>query len=351
MLALAALPALRRTDSLRAPAIAVGAFLGLIAVAGIAAFTDPSIVPRLPAGGHPRRRRLPRPRRRLLPRRRPPRRPHLHADAPHIRPARRRRRDLARLRARSRPPAPGRQLGVVDRPRARAARRHARRRPDRAGPAYAAAVAPASSATCALPRSSPPRRRSSAGACVRSCCASRAKDRSTEEHTRRVAELAVQIGEQLGLAGAPAAAACPRRAAARHGQARGARSHPRQAGPAQRRGIRRHPPHPAWGRELLSELGGFPPLVFRLVESHHERLDAAATPIGRAAGELGSRSASSRSQMSTTPSPPRASTAPRGRRRAFRLLADEAGVAFDPRCVDALERLVGVAGPELRLAA
>ena len=57
MLALAALPALRRTDSLRAPAVAVGAFLGLIAVAGIAAFANPSIVPKLPQAGSPRRRR------------------------------------------------------------------------------------------------------------------------------------------------------------------------------------------------------------------------------------------------------------------------------------------------------
>ena len=44
--------------------------------------------------------------------------------------------------------------------------------------------------------------------------------------------------------------------------------------------------HPAWGRELLAELGGFAPPVLRLVEGHHERLDATGYPHGRAAGDL-----------------------------------------------------------------
>jgi hypothetical protein len=37
--------------------------------------------------------------------------------------------------------------------------------------------------------------------------------------------------------------------------------------------------------------------------------------------------------------------------RALSLLREETGVAFDVRCVAALERLVDVPGPELRLAA
>ena len=60
--------------------------------------------------------------------------------------------------------------------------------------------------------------------------------------------------------------------------------------------------HPGAGRELLAELGGFPPLVLDLVESHHERLDgrgypnrADARPTRRAsAGASTSARASSR---------------------------------------------------------
>jgi len=38
--------------------------------------------------------------------------------------------------------------------------------------------------------------------------------------------------------------------------------------------------HPSAGRELLTEIGGFPPLVLDLVESHHERLDGRGYPDG-----------------------------------------------------------------------
>ena len=96
----------------------------------------------------------------------------------------------------------------------------------------------------------PTKRRSSASHVHALMLRLAAKDPSTEDHTRRVAALAVQIGEQLGLPERPAAAARPRRAAARHGQAGGARSHTQQAGPAQRRGIRRHPPAPRLGSRV-----------------------------------------------------------------------------------------------------
>ena len=46
------------------------------------------------------------------------------------------------------------------------------------------------------------------------------------------------------------------------------------------------PATPGWGRELLAELGGFSPLVLRLVEGHHERLDASGYPHRRGAGDL-----------------------------------------------------------------
>ncbi|MFZ1997430.1 MAG: HD domain-containing phosphohydrolase, partial [Solirubrobacteraceae bacterium] len=104
------------------------------------------------------------------------------------------------------------------------------------------------------------------------------KDPSTEGHTRRVALLAVAIGERLGLA---------------EGRLRqlalGGLLHdvgklsvpneilnkPGRLTDAEFAEIRRHP---GAGRELLNELGGFPPLVLDLVESHHERLDGDGYP-------------------------------------------------------------------------
>ncbi len=44
--------------------------------------------------------------------------------------------------------------------------------------------------------------------------------------------------------------------------------------------------HPADGRHLLSELGGFHPLILDLVELHHERADGTGYPHGRTHEEL-----------------------------------------------------------------
>ena len=53
LLALSAHPALGRTDDLRLPGLAVFTFLAAIAVAGAVAFANPSVVPRLPQAGSP----------------------------------------------------------------------------------------------------------------------------------------------------------------------------------------------------------------------------------------------------------------------------------------------------------
>ena len=90
-----------------------------------------------------------------------------------------------------------------------------------------------------------------------------AKDPSTEDHTRRVATLAVRIGERLGLA--------ERRLRL---LALGGLLHdigklavpdailnkPASLSDDEYAVIRQHP---TWGRELLAELGGFPPAVLR----------------------------------------------------------------------------------------
>src|SRR5207302_5114600 len=100
-----------------------------------------------------------------------------------------------------------------------------------------------------------------------------AKDTSTEEHTRRVALLAVEIGEQLGLS--------PTRL---RSLAIGGLLHdigklsvpesilqkPESLDEDEYAVIKLHPER---GRELLNELGGFDESIGRLVLDHHERLD------------------------------------------------------------------------------
>ena len=117
-------------------------------------------------------------------------------------------------------------------------------------------------------------------ASARSWSGSAAKDTSTEEHTRRVAMLAVEIGEQLGLS--------PTRL---RSLAIGGLLHdigklsvpesilqkPDSLDDDEYAVIKLHPER---GRELLNELGGFDESVGRLVLDHHERLDGSGYPRG-----------------------------------------------------------------------
>jgi HD-GYP domain-containing protein (c-di-GMP phosphodiesterase class II) len=99
--------------------------------------------------------------------------------------------------------------------------------------------------------------------------------------------------------------------------------------------------HPGAGRKLLAELGGFPPLVLDLVESHHERLDGGGYPNRIPAGELDVAV-----RILTVADVYDALTADRVYReawpseRAIALLEDETGTAFDPECVAALRELL-----------
>jgi HD-GYP domain-containing protein (c-di-GMP phosphodiesterase class II) len=175
------------------------------------------------------------------------------------------------------------------------------------------------------------------------------KDPSTEEHTRSVAALAVRVGERLGL---PAGRlrllalggllhdmgklAVPDRILRKPG-----------ALTDEEFGVIRG--HPVWGRELLNELGGFPPLVLDLVEGHHERMDGAGYPNRSPAGELPLEV-----RILTVADVYDALTADRVYReawpaeRALALLEDESGSAFDPACVVALRDVVATA-PAWRL--
>jgi hypothetical protein len=112
-----------------------------------------------------------------------------------------------------------------------------------------------------------------------------AKDVSTREHTRRVAQLTVKVGQELGLRGnrlrrlavaallhdvgklqVPDAILCKAGALT----------------PAEFAVIKRHPGD---GEALLTHIGGFADEA-PLVRSHHERLDGSGYPDGLRGGEL-----------------------------------------------------------------
>ena len=167
------------------------------------------------------------------------------------------------------------------------------------------------------------------------------KDRSTEGHTRRVATLAVRIGERLGLP------ADRLRLLALGGLLHdmgklsvpdAILNKPGTLTDEEFDVIRRHP---GAGRELLTELGGFPPLVLDLVESHHERLDGRGYPNRAKAGKLDLEV-----RILTVADVYDALTADRvyreawTPRRALTLLDEETGTAFDAICVAALHAVV-----------
>jgi HD-GYP domain-containing protein (c-di-GMP phosphodiesterase class II) len=112
------------------------------------------------------------------------------------------------------------------------------------------------------------------------------KDTATEGHTRRVAMLAVQVGEALGLAR-------PRlRRLALGGLLHDMGKLSVRSAVLQKPGalddgefaeIRRHPEA---GERLLRDLGGFHPGVRGLVLDHHERLDGSGYPRGLKGDEL-----------------------------------------------------------------
>ena len=177
------------------------------------------------------------------------------------------------------------------------------------------------------------------GARVRALLVSLAeKDAATEGHTRRVAMLAVQVGESLGL---------PRRRLRQlalggllHDMGKlsvpsAVLSKPGPLDDAEFAEIRKHPEA---GERLLRVLGGFAPGVLRLVLDHHERLDGTGYPRGLAGDELDVETrilavcdvydalVSDRVYRSAWTSD-----------RALALLRDER--QFDQTCVAALERL------------
>lgn len=169
-----------------------------------------------------------------------------------------------------------------------------------------------------------------------------AKDAYTEEHTRRVALRAVQVGEELGLP--------PERL---RDLAVGGLLHDigkltvpdailKKPGPLTDEEFGVVMRHVHTGPALLRELGGFPDMVHRLVRGHHERLDGSGYPRAvpgdpipvdvciLAVCDVYDALISERVYREAWP-----------HERALEHLRDGAGRLFDPACVDALDRVLG----------
>ncbi len=167
------------------------------------------------------------------------------------------------------------------------------------------------------------------------------KDAYLERHTRAVALLAVQVGEQLGLS-----------ATRLRSLAIGGLLHDIGKLSLPDRILQKPAPltdeefavirlHPVNGDALIVQLGGFPAVVRRLVLNHHERLDGNGYPNG-----LGEQGLDLETRILTVCDVYDALTSKRVYRdawtqeRALALLHSESGSAFDPACVTALETIL-----------
>jgi HD-GYP domain-containing protein (c-di-GMP phosphodiesterase class II) len=174
------------------------------------------------------------------------------------------------------------------------------------------------------------------------------KDTSTREHTRRVAQLAVQVGEELGLRGGRLRSLAV--AALLHdvGKLQVPEAILKKAAPLSRAEFAVIKRHPADGAALLAHIGGFAGEL-PLVRGHHERLDGSGYPDGLRGGEL-----SLEIRILGACDVYDALTSERVYRRAYTqpqaltILARSRGIAFDADVLDALSRVVG-AGTQLRL--
>ena len=167
------------------------------------------------------------------------------------------------------------------------------------------------------------------------------KDGYTEEHTRRVALRAVQVGDELGLA--------PERL---HELAVGGLLHDigklsvpdailKKPGPLTDEEFEAVKRHVDTGVALLDELGGFSAGVHGLVRSHHERLDGTGYPHGLRGAHIPLNVRVLAvcdvydALLSTRVYRPAWT-----HERAIALLRQGSGVQFDELCVDALQRVL-----------
>jgi HD-GYP domain-containing protein (c-di-GMP phosphodiesterase class II) len=168
------------------------------------------------------------------------------------------------------------------------------------------------------------------------------KDTSTEEHTRRVAALAVEVGERLGLSSGRLRSLAIGGMLHDMGKLAVPDAILQKPGPLDDDEFAQIKLHPQRGRELLAELGGFDETVKRLVLNHHERLDGRGYPRGLKASDLDQET-----RILGLCDVYDALVSPRIYRpawtvdEALALLRKEAGTAFDPQCVDVLIEILG----------
>jgi putative nucleotidyltransferase with HDIG domain len=167
------------------------------------------------------------------------------------------------------------------------------------------------------------------------------KDEYTEEHTRRVALRAVQVGDELGLPSPQLRSLAVGGLLHDIGKLRCPDEILKKPGPltdAEYAVVREHADA---GRKLLKELGGFGDTVLRLVRNHHERLDGSGYPQGLTDAEidLDTRILAVCDVYDALRSA-RVYREAWSHERALTLLRGSATSEFDTRCVEALERVL-----------
>lgn len=179
------------------------------------------------------------------------------------------------------------------------------------------------------------------GAHVRALTLSLArKDEYTEEHTRRVALRAVQVGEELGLTGSRLRALATGALVHDIGKLSVPDSILQKPGPLTDEEFDVIKEHPESGDKLLVELG-FGDEVRHLVRDHHERLDGSGYPHG-AESSLISFDARILAVCDVYDAliSRRVYREAWTHERAVALLREESGTSLDPKCVAALERVL-----------
>jgi putative nucleotidyltransferase with HDIG domain len=164
------------------------------------------------------------------------------------------------------------------------------------------------------------------------------KDEYTEQHTRRVALRAVQVGEELGLSTGRLRTLATGALMHDIGKLSVPNAILKKPGPLDDDEYRQIKRHAEAGARLLRELGDFSDAVIRLVHDHHERLDGTGYPRGSTADaiDLDTRILSVCDVYDALISPRvyRPAWMPD---RAMSLLWSETDTGFDSRCVKALE--------------
>jgi hypothetical protein len=165
------------------------------------------------------------------------------------------------------------------------------------------------------------------------------KDVSTEEHTRRVALRAVEVGEAMGLSAGRLRSLALGGLLHDMGKLAVPATILRKRGPLDESEYELVKRHPEAGVRLLRDLGGYSETVLRLVLHHHERLDGSGYPDGVRgdALDLDTRILAVCDVYDALVSP-RVYREAWSHERAIAYLRDV--TQFDPHCVGALEQIV-----------